>query len=110
MVFEKKGTTTLVSTENMDITSFMKNLEAAYENVKEDNLIIDLLSFSELTAEEVLDFMVLSNKHIAIKKSFVLVSDKIEYDDIPEALIVVPTLQEAQDLIEMEEIERDLGF
>lgn len=28
----------------------------------------------------------------------------------PETLVVVPTLGEAQDLIEMERIERDLGF
>jgi len=31
-------------------------------------------------------------------------------DEIPYEMIVVPTLQEAGDIIEMEEIERDLGF
>jgi hypothetical protein len=29
---------------------------------------------------------------------------------MPDEIVVVPTLQEAYDIIEMEEIERDLGF
>ncbi|MDH3323482.1 MAG: ribonuclease Z, partial [Flavobacteriaceae bacterium] len=42
--------------------------------------------------------------------SFVIVSDKVNLDGIPDEIIVVPTMQEAYDVIEMEEIERDLGF
>jgi len=34
----------------------------------------------------------------------------LSYDEVPEEISVVPTLQEAKDLIEMEEIERDLGI
>jgi len=36
------------------------------------------------------------------------VTNKVSYDDVPEEMCVVPTIQEANDLIEMEEIERDL--
>ena len=43
-------------------------------------------------------------------KTFVNVSEGINLDDIPEEMVVVPTLQEAQDIIEIENIERDLGF
>ena len=39
-----------------------------------------------------------------------LVTDKVSYDKIPDAICVVPTIQEARDIIEMEEIERDLGL
>ena len=52
--------------------------------------------------------MELSNSHKAKGKSFVLVSDLISYGDIPDEISLVPTVQEAKDLIEMEEIERDL--
>jgi hypothetical protein len=31
-------------------------------------------------------------------------------DHVPEELMIVPTYQEAMDVLEMEEIERDLGF
>ena len=45
-----------------------------------------------------------------VRPSFVIVATNVSIDEIDEKLIVVPTLQEARDIIEMEEIERDLGF
>jgi len=42
--------------------------------------------------------------------SFVIVYDGINFDDLPDEIIVVPSLDEAKDLIEMENIERDLGL
>ena len=50
----------------------------------------------------------MSNKHRGRKKSFVLVTNKVPFDEIPDEICVVPTVQEARDIIEMEEIERDL--
>ncbi len=74
------------------------------------NVVIDLTKYSPLTLPELLSFLIVSNKHRATKKSFVIVNDSIDPDIIPEELIVVPTLPEAEDVIELEEIERDLGF
>ena len=54
--------------------------------------------------------MQISNQHRHTKHSFVIVSNKIDNDNIPDELVIVPTLQEAYDIIEMEEIEKDLGF
>lgn len=42
--------------------------------------------------------------------SFILISKGLDIDNFPEHLNLVPTLQEAKDLLEMEAIERDLGF
>ena len=39
-----------------------------------------------------------------------IVAENIDFNDVPASLLVVPTLLEAHDMIEMEEIERDLGF
>ena len=36
--------------------------------------------------------------------------EEIDIDDFPESINIVPTLQEAKDIMEMEAIERDLGF
>ncbi len=44
------------------------------------------------------------------KKSFVLVDEPERLKQYPEDLSAAPTQDEAFDLIEMEEIERDLGF
>ncbi|MBW2937931.1 ribonuclease Z [Aureisphaera sp. CAU 1614] len=79
-------------------------------NFKGKNLVIDLLKYTHITLEELLELVVLSTKHRAAKNSFVIVNNSINPDDIPDEMIVVPTLQEAADIIEMEEIERDLGF
>lgn len=42
--------------------------------------------------------------------TFVLVSEQLTYDDLPESIFLCPTLEEAHDLIEMEAIQRDLGI
>lgn len=41
-------------------------------------------------------------------KSFVVVKNGIDIDKIPELLNITPTLVEAEDILEMEAIERDL--
>ncbi|MBT8237807.1 MAG: ribonuclease Z [Croceitalea sp.] len=110
MIFDKEGTTTIVFQENISIATFLANLNAAYANLKHDNIIINLFSFDKLTANDVLEFLDISNKHRKSKKSFVLVTDKVSYEEVPESICVVPTIQEAKDIIEMEEIERDLDL
>lgn len=77
---------------------------------KGQNVVIDLLKYEDLELYELLLFLKVSNKHRATKHSFVLVNNGINTDDIPFEMIVVPTLEEAGDIIEMEDIERDLGF
>ena len=52
----------------------------------------------------------MSKLHKKEKKSFVIVAENIDYNAVSSNLIVVPSLLEAHDIIEMEEIERDLGF
>lgn len=110
MIFDKDGNTTIIFQEKASITAFIKRVYDSYENIKDDNIILNLFSFTELTKNDVLEFLELSNKHRASNKSFVIVTDKVSYDEIPEEVNLVPTLQEAKDIVEMEEIERDLGI
>ena len=86
----------------------MENLTASYPKIKNDHIIVNLFSFAKLTANDVLEFLQISNAHRSLRKSFVLVTDKVTFDEIPEEICLVPTIQEAKDIIEMEEIERDL--
>ena len=44
------------------------------------------------------------------KYSTVLVIEAVDLAQFPEDCIVVPTIEEAEDFIQMERIERDLGF
>jgi len=108
MIFEKEGTITLISQENIALGKFLGNLNKAYPKISKDNLIVNLFSFTELSANDILEFLQMSNKHRSTRKSFVLVTDKVSFDEVPEEICLVPTIQEAKDIIEMEEIERDL--
>lgn len=110
MIFDKDGTTTIVFQENIDLAVFLQNLKSSYPKIKKDNIIVNLFSFDTLTADDILEFLELSSTHRTAKKSFVLVTEKVSYNEVPDKINVVPTVQEAKDLIEMEEIERDLGL
>lgn len=55
-------------------------------------------------------FQQLSGALSAKGLTFVLVSEQLTYDDLPESIFLCPTLEEAHDLIEMEAIQRDLGI
>jgi len=110
MIFDKQGTTTTVFQENSTLPLFLANLNEAYPKIKNDNLIVNLFSFEELKPGDLLEFLQLSNTHQGNGKSFVLVTNRIAYEEVPDEINLAPTLQEAHDIIEMEEIERDLGL
>jgi len=108
MKIDSKNGCAIVFEDKCTFHTFLEDLKTAYTSVKNENLIVNLSAFPDLTTEEVLQFRKLSDAHRAGKKSLVLVTDRISFDEVPEELQIVPTLQEAKDLIEMEEIERDL--
>ncbi len=110
MLIDKSGNITLITQERAKVTDLVNRLSGMYDKYKNDHLIINLSGLNRLTLDELLEFLEISNTHRRAKNSFVLVCEDTDYDLIPDELVVVPTLQEAYDIIEMEEIERDLGF
>ncbi len=108
MIITKQGTTSVVTREATTFPEFMQRLQREYTKLQHENMVVDLFSLESVTHVEVADFLSLSQKHQEGNKSFVIVSRSVDIDKVPEALQVVPTLQEAHDIIEMEEIERDL--
>ena len=110
MILDQDGNITIITHETASIIELVKKMQALYPKFKNDNVIIALTTIKRLGTPDVVEFLELSNTHRAAKHSFVIVSDKIDVDEIPDEIVVVPTLQEAYDIIEMEEMERDLGF
>ena len=88
----------------------VNNIEQVYEKYKNDHIIVRLSSLETISLEDIIEFLRVSNTHRGDKKSFVVVSDKVDLDIIPDEICIVPTMHEAYDIIEMEDIERDLGF
>ena len=111
MKIENKENFVILTDEQDDIKDFASFLAYQIPNkFKGQNVVINLLAYTNLTLEQLLLFLAISNEHRKTKHSFVFVNDAINPDDIPFEMVVVPTLQEGEDIIAMEEIERDLGF
>ncbi|MFD1096091.1 ribonuclease Z [Salegentibacter chungangensis] len=99
-----------IEPENEDITGFSSFITKHHDDFKESNVLVNLLDYGELQTEDLLSFLELSNVHRTGKKSFVLAGDAASMDKVPDELVVVPTIQEAEDIIRMDELERELGF
>ena len=110
MKVDQKGHTVTIRDTQGDFTSFLMKVTHEYKTFGKHNIIIDLLMHNDLSTEDVKLFMPLSKQHKKAKKSFVIVTSNFDYNAVPAKLTVVPSLLEAHDIIEMEEIERDLGF
>ena len=110
MIVDKAENITIITQEKTSIVDLVKKIEADYDTFKNTHLVINLTSFKTISSQDIVEFLQLSNTHRNDKKSFVIVSEKADLDNMPDEILVVPTIQEAHDIIEMEEIERDLGF
>lgn len=110
MLVEHIENKTIITQEKATLPELIEKLEAIYSECSNNNIIVNLFSLSGLKVEQLNEFLLISKKHKAQKHSFVIVANSIEIDNVHDQLSVVPTLDEAHDFIEMEEIERDLGF
>lgn len=110
MKVEQKGHTTIIKDTHGQTADFLMKLTHEHNTFKNSNLILDLTCDKNLSLEEVKSFTELIKLHKKNKKSIVLVTDNVNFNVVPKSIILVPTILEAHDIIEMEEIERDLGF
>jgi len=101
---------TLLQDDQDDVCDFANFLTRIHDKFNDVNLIIDIQKYDTMGLHDLLCFLTLSNTHRALKKSLIIINAAVSPDEIPDELLVVPTVQEAEDVIEMEEIERDLGF
>ena len=101
----------ILKDEQDDLEKFSSFLEFQInKKFKGQNVVLDLSQNKSLQLDDLLCFLNISNSHRETKHSLVIINNAINPDDIPTEMTVVPTLQEAEDIIEMEEIERELGF
>jgi hypothetical protein len=111
MKIEKKENYTVISPSETTFGDFFSTINDEISTYKNEHLFIDLLNTFSINAEDLTVFTEISNKKKAEKTSFILISDSIEIDTFEdEILSIVPTIQEAEDVLEMDAIERDLGF
>ena len=110
MKVEQKGHTVVIKDTQGDLDSFRLKLTNEYKTFQKHNIIVDIRLYKTLSVKDIESFLSLSKTHKKAKKSFIIVTSEPDFNAVSDKLAVVRSLQEAHDIIEMEEIERDLGF
>ena len=105
-----KGHTTVLKDTQGNFQLFLDNITNQHEIYKNQNLILDVTHDKSISIQSIKTFTELSKMHCKGKKSFVIVAENIDFNAVPKSLVVVPSVLEAHDIIDMDEIERDLGF
>lgn len=96
--------------EQNDFSNYVAFLKREKKQLLDDNLVLDLSEVEDLDIESLVSLLPYAEAFRDRKRSFVVVTSAVDISEVPGELNVVPTLGEAEDLVQMEEIERDLGF
>lgn len=110
MVVTRTEVYTQIKPTQNSVVEFFAEFKDCHKEFGNEHLIIDFSDKINIEIKEILLFLKLSVKHRKNGTSFVLVCEGISVDDVPDELNVVPTFNEALDILEMDAIERDLGF
>ena len=97
---QKESLLVIIKDLTVDLSFISSEIDDKYRH-----LILDLSEFSEFSQEKLKNFTNFG-KELVAKNSFVIICQMEFSEDFP----IVPTLQEAFDLIELEEIERQLDI
>ena len=113
MTFDINDKTAIITYEGSDTIGrpFRDEIKRKYKSFSSHNIVVDLSLIKPVLSKHIKDFVELAGHHKNFSnKSFVIVTGPISLKRLPEFLNVVPTLHEALDMVEIEEIERDLGI
>lgn len=98
--------TEVYSQQNQSLNSFIEHLEGHLSDNRQ-HVIIEFNAEQEFNANEIEQLETIEKRIRSNNLSFVVVSLKLDYDS-SDALTVVPSADEAYDLISFEEMQRDL--
>ena len=80
------------------------------DKFEKENIVVQVSDTIKPTTKDLFSFLNIAKQKKQNGTSFVLINSIINIRDFPENFNIVPTMQEAEDIIEMETIERELGF
>ena len=106
MDIQKKDNYTLVRIDADSYDNFTKEIDL----LKENHLVVEVSENLNIEDDKISLLLKFGSEFKENGMSFVIIKSGIDIDNFPESLNIVPTLQEAEDVLEMEAIERDLGF
>ena len=110
MLIKKKENYKLIYSDENSFSKFYSSFLKKEKEFDKENLIVQISNDIDITKEDFLLFLSIAKQKKENSTSLVIVYKDINIDDFPEDFNIVPTLVEAEDIIEMEAIERELGF
>jgi len=110
MKIDKKDTYTFISSDEKSFSEFYNSFLIEERKRSKEHIIVQISDNINTSIKDFLLFLSLAVKKKENGTSFVLVNSNINIDDFPENFNITPTIQEAIDIIEMEAMERELGF
>lgn len=106
-----QNNTSIIQFSPISIDEILEQITAEITNLTQQNTIVDLSENQLVSAKNISGFLKIAQAYKKAKKSFVVVvASDFDFNHASDKINIVPSLQEAHDIIEMEEIERDLGF
>ena len=106
MHISKKETYTLVRVDESSFSDFRNRIN----EFASGHLVLEVSEKLNIDNAKISLFLDISTNFKSNGMSFVVIKSDIDIDDFPESINIVPTLHEAEDVLKMEAIERDLGF
>ncbi len=110
MEIEEKKEYILFNSGEKNFKDFYAFFTIEHKNYTKNNIIINISSNFNLDSSDISLFLYYTDLHQKSGTTFVVIYPNIDVDDLPESFNIVPTLVEAEDVLEMENIQRDLGF
>ncbi|MDB4037135.1 hypothetical protein N9473_03575 [Polaribacter sp.] len=101
---------TLISSDEDSFKEFQKSVFKRINDFDKNHLILQISEELNIDKKDFLLFLKIAEQKKENGTSFVVLNSSVNPDDFAENLNIVPTLQEAEDILEMEIIERELGF
>lgn len=104
MKVSEKNQYTLIKLQESSLIEFKKR----FDEINSNHIIVILSEDFNMNEKNISFFLEVTKIQKTNNKSFVVVKNGIDIDKISELLNITPTLIEAEDILEMEAIERDL--
>jgi hypothetical protein len=110
MQIEKNKNYTLISSDENSFAEFYKSFLSKEKEFKDAHLILQVSNNINTTKADYSLFLDIAEQKKKKGTSFAIVNASANIDSFPEHFNIVPTLLEAKDILEMEAMERELGF
>lgn len=110
MLITKRKKYTLISSDEKSFSDFFSSFLSKKNDFEHEHLVVLISDTIIASDKDLMLFLDFSKKKKENGTSFVIVNSSINIDDFPESFNIVPTIIEAEDILDMEEIERALDF